>query len=59
MKFILSNLCEICKQPKGRFFNHDKCSKIKQAQHARDKRPYHDPHPNKSTQDYLSKTGLP
>lgn len=32
----LNNKCEICGGPKGRHFNHDACSKIKQEQHKKD-----------------------
>lgn len=30
--------CEICGKPKGPWFNHAECSKIKQEQHKHDKR---------------------
>ena len=32
------NKCEICGKPKGRYFDHTLCSKIKQKQHAKDVR---------------------
>jgi hypothetical protein len=31
-------ICEVCGKPKGRWFNHTECSKIKQSQHEHDKR---------------------
>jgi len=56
MKPNIASKCEICGGPKGRYFNHEKCSKIKQQQHTLDKRPHKQTLDTKR-QKYLSKTG--
>ena len=46
MHFSLKHkLCDICGKPRGIHYNHDACAKVRQAQHADDKRPSVDKRP--------------
>jgi Zn-finger nucleic acid-binding protein len=44
-------ICEVCGKSRGRWFDHTECSKIKQVQHANDKRAKSD---NKYTEQHIS-----